>query len=82
MPLRSIAVIAVNILTLSVLIGIIYRYEHSGQVCSGDYLQEKDSKAGHMITAGLMLAVCMYVWIALFIVGCCIGVFAICLAST
>ena len=39
------------------------RYQHSGQVCSGDFLQENDSTDGYLIEQGNLISVIWYIFV-------------------
>lgn len=64
---RAIGTIANNVMGIAVIIGLVFRMIHSGKVCSGDFIADKDSKDGYLITQGFILMLVIYIYIA----SCC-----------
>ena len=52
------------------LIYIFYtRVQHSGRVCSGDFLADNDDSSGYMIETGFVTHIALAIFIVTFVIG-------------
>ena len=79
---RTALVLAQWTLFVTVIVGLISRFSHTGKVCSGDYLGETESTEGYLMTQGKMLAVILYIWATLMGLGLCVGLVSFFLATS
>ena len=54
LPVRAVGVLAHWVMGFATLAALIIRFQHSGKVCSGDYLEENESTEGYLIDQGFM----------------------------
>ena len=50
------------VIFVAILGGVIFREQHTGQVCSGDFLPEGVSTKGYVIEQGVALKIVVYIW--------------------
>ena len=81
-PLHIFAVLASYTITITILVGLVLRFMHSGRVCSGDFLADEDSSEGYLVTQGFFLALVLYIWLTLCAAGCCFGLLGVFLSTS
>ena len=74
---RSLSSMAEFVLAISTLIGLFFRFFHSGKVCSGDYLAEDEPTEGYLTDSGTILLIIFWFWVSLMMLGCCLGICSI-----
>ena len=47
---RGTATIASQLMNITLFVGIIFRLMHTGQVCSGDFLEDNKSTSGYLVS--------------------------------
>jgi len=68
--------------TVTIITGIVFRYIHSGRVCSGDFLEDGDSQEGYLLWQGLLLSIILYTYVAFCSCGICLGLFGIFMSTS
>ena len=48
-------------------------FNHTGRVCSGDFLRADESTEGYLVTEGLIIEILAYAWAACFAIITCIA---------
>jgi len=73
---RGVGSCANYMVAIGVITGVVWRMIHTGEVCSGDFLSDKDPTKGYLITQGMLLLFILYLWMAM----CALGIFCVCIA--
>ena len=62
---RAFGTLAQQLMGVTALVGIVFRLLHTGQVCSGDFLEEDELKdsSGYLTSQGWLLMLFVYIWI-------------------
>ena len=79
---RAAVVMAQWTIFVSIIMGLVSRFMHTGKVCSGDYLADDMSTEGYMMTQGLMLSLVLYTWLTVLVMGVCAALIALFLATS